>query len=40
MSKGYKKVYVLKGGWNEWYYSGYPVEKKSKENRITPQVSS
>jgi len=28
MAKGYKKVYVLKGGWNEWYNSGYPVEKK------------
>jgi rhodanese-related sulfurtransferase len=28
ISKGYTKVYVLKGGWNEWYYSGYPVEKK------------
>jgi len=27
MSKGYTKVYVLKGGWNEWYDSGYPVEK-------------
>jgi len=28
MAKGYKKVYVLKGGWNDWYGSGYPVEKK------------
>jgi 3-mercaptopyruvate sulfurtransferase SseA len=22
-------VYVLKGGWDEWYKSDYPVEEKS-----------
>jgi len=27
-SNGFKKVEVLKGGWNEWYESKYPVEKK------------
>jgi rhodanese-related sulfurtransferase len=27
-SAGYKKVEVLKGGWNEWVLSQYPVEKK------------
>jgi 3-mercaptopyruvate sulfurtransferase SseA len=25
---GFKKVEVLKGGWNEWDMSKYPVEKK------------
>ncbi|MBW1634880.1 MAG: hypothetical protein JRJ68_01270 [Deltaproteobacteria bacterium] len=25
---GYTRVQVLKGGWREWYKSGYPVEKK------------
>jgi 3-mercaptopyruvate sulfurtransferase SseA len=25
---GYPKVYALKGGWNEWYDSGYTVEAK------------
>jgi 3-mercaptopyruvate sulfurtransferase SseA len=25
---GFKKIEVLKGGWNEWYESKYPVEKK------------
>jgi rhodanese-related sulfurtransferase len=25
---GFVKVYALKGGWNEWYKSGFPVEKK------------
>jgi 3-mercaptopyruvate sulfurtransferase SseA len=27
-SAGFKKVEVLKGGWNEWYEARYPVEKK------------
>jgi 3-mercaptopyruvate sulfurtransferase SseA len=27
-SAGFKKVEVLKGGWNEWVASKYPVEKK------------
>jgi len=26
--KGYTKVYVLKGGWEEWLKAGYPTEKK------------
>jgi 3-mercaptopyruvate sulfurtransferase SseA len=26
---GYPKVYVLKGGWREWYAAGYPVERGS-----------
>jgi len=25
---GYTKVYVLKGGWEEWLKAGYPTEKK------------
>ena len=25
---GYGKVYALKGGWNEWKASGFPVEPK------------
>jgi rhodanese-related sulfurtransferase len=28
MKMGYEKVYVLKGGWNEWLKAGFPVEKK------------
>lgn len=28
MTRGYKKVYALKGGWMEWYLARYPVEKK------------
>ncbi|UCF93418.1 MAG: hypothetical protein JSW39_04435 [Desulfobacterales bacterium] len=27
-AKGYIKVFVLKGGWNEWVRAGYPVEAK------------
>jgi 3-mercaptopyruvate sulfurtransferase SseA len=27
-SAGFKKVQVLKGGWNEWAINQYPVEKK------------
>ncbi len=26
--EGYKKAYVLKGGWEEWFKAGYPTEKK------------
>ena len=26
--EGYTKVYVLKGGWEEWLKVGYPTEKK------------
>jgi 3-mercaptopyruvate sulfurtransferase SseA len=25
---GYSKIFVLKGGWREWFSSQYPVEKK------------
>jgi rhodanese-related sulfurtransferase len=25
---GFQKVYALKGGWNEWFESNYPVEAK------------
>jgi len=25
---GYSRVFALKGGWNEWYDAGYPVEPK------------
>jgi 3-mercaptopyruvate sulfurtransferase SseA len=28
MKMGYKNVYALKGGWNEWVEAGYPVEPK------------
>ncbi len=28
IEKGYTKVYVLKGGWEEWFKAGYPTEKK------------
>ena len=28
IANGYKKVYALKGGWNEWYDAKYPVEPK------------
>jgi len=24
----FTKVYALKGGWNEWYRSKYPVDEK------------
>jgi rhodanese-related sulfurtransferase len=27
-SAGFKKVEVLKGGWDEWVMNQYPVEKK------------
>jgi 3-mercaptopyruvate sulfurtransferase SseA len=27
-SADFKKIEVLRGGWNEWYESKYPVEKK------------
>ena len=29
--KGYTKVYVLKGGWEEWLKAKYPIEKKSSQ---------
>jgi 3-mercaptopyruvate sulfurtransferase SseA len=25
---GFKKVYALKGGWNEWMEAGYPTEQR------------
>jgi 3-mercaptopyruvate sulfurtransferase SseA len=28
ISLGFKKVYALKGGWNEWLAAGYPTEAK------------
>jgi len=28
MGKGFTKVKALKGGWNEWVESKYPVENK------------
>ncbi len=28
IAKGYTKVYVLKGGWDEWVEANYPTEKK------------
>jgi rhodanese-related sulfurtransferase len=28
IEKGYTKVYVLKGGWEEWLKAEYPTEKK------------
>jgi 3-mercaptopyruvate sulfurtransferase SseA len=28
ISLGFKRVYVLKGGWNEWLAAGYPMEAK------------
>jgi rhodanese-related sulfurtransferase len=28
ISKGFKKVYALKGGWNEWFKADYPIEPK------------
>jgi rhodanese-related sulfurtransferase len=28
IKKGFKKVYALKGGWNEWEKSKYPTEPK------------
>ncbi|MBI9083647.1 MAG: hypothetical protein JEZ11_08610 [Desulfobacterales bacterium] len=27
-SKGFTKVYALKGGWREWFRSEFPVEEK------------
>ena len=26
-NKGYKKVYVFFGGWNDWLIKGYPIDK-------------
>jgi len=28
MADGYTNVYVLKGGWHEWFRAKYPVEEK------------
>jgi rhodanese-related sulfurtransferase len=28
VEKGYTKVYVLKGGWEEWVKANYPTERK------------
>lgn len=28
IEQGFTKVYVLKGGWEEWLKAGYPTEKK------------
>jgi 3-mercaptopyruvate sulfurtransferase SseA len=28
VKKGHKEVYVLKGGWHEWYRAEFPVEEK------------
>jgi rhodanese-related sulfurtransferase len=28
IEKGYKKVYALKGGWNQWLKDKFPVEEK------------
>jgi len=28
ISKGFGKVFALKGGWKEWSTAGYPVEDK------------
>jgi len=28
MILGFKKVYVLKGGWNEWFGAKFPIEPK------------
>jgi rhodanese-related sulfurtransferase len=32
---GYTKVYVLKGGWEEWLKAGYPTEKNKNQSRVT-----
>jgi 3-mercaptopyruvate sulfurtransferase SseA len=28
ISMGYKKIFALKGGWDEWNKADYPVEPK------------
>jgi rhodanese-related sulfurtransferase len=28
ISRGYEKIYVLKGGWNEWEKAKLPMEPK------------
>jgi rhodanese-related sulfurtransferase len=28
MNQGYKKVYALKGGWNDWVKANFPTEEK------------
>jgi 3-mercaptopyruvate sulfurtransferase SseA len=32
IEKGYTKVYALKGGWNEWVKSKYPLEQRVEES--------
>jgi 3-mercaptopyruvate sulfurtransferase SseA len=32
IDKGYTKVYALKGGWNEWVKSKYPLEQRVRES--------
>ncbi|MCP4402653.1 MAG: hypothetical protein GY801_35775 [bacterium] len=32
IEKGYTQVYALKGGWNEWVKSKYPLEKRVRES--------
>jgi 3-mercaptopyruvate sulfurtransferase SseA len=31
LGRGYKKIYVLKGGWADWEKAKYPVEPKDKK---------
>jgi len=31
LSRGFQKVYALKGGWREWEEAEYPIEQKEKE---------
>jgi 3-mercaptopyruvate sulfurtransferase SseA len=28
VNRGYRKVFVLKGGWSEWLDANFPIEKK------------
>jgi 3-mercaptopyruvate sulfurtransferase SseA len=28
IKRGFKKVFALKGGWNEWDQAKYPTERK------------
>ncbi|MCF8143314.1 MAG: rhodanese-like domain-containing protein [Deltaproteobacteria bacterium] len=28
MEKGFKNVYILKGGWHEWFRARFPTEFK------------
>jgi 3-mercaptopyruvate sulfurtransferase SseA len=31
MEKGFKRLYVLEGGWEAWERAGFPVEPKNKQ---------